>query len=56
VGQRNAGGEAGAHVFITEIDEAGWVKVLDAGPSLLALELRQVGGRLRQPRDRRRCT
>jgi hypothetical protein len=30
--------------LIREIDEADWAKALDAGPSLLAFELRQLGG------------
>jgi hypothetical protein len=30
--------------LIREIDEADWAKTLDAGPSLLAFELRQLGG------------
>ena len=30
--------------LLTEVDETSWAKVLDAGPRLLALELRQLGG------------
>jgi hypothetical protein len=35
--------------LIHELDEAGWAKVLDAGPSLIALELRQLGGAFADP-------
>jgi hypothetical protein len=35
--------------LIHELDEAGWAKVLDAGPSLIALELRQLGGAFAKP-------
>ncbi|MFI5709825.1 FAD-binding oxidoreductase [Kribbella sp. NPDC051620] len=30
--------------LVHEVDEAGWAKVLDAGPALLAVEFRQLGG------------
>ena len=30
--------------LLTEVDETSWAKILDAGPRLLALELRQLGG------------
>jgi len=30
--------------LVHELDEAGWAKVLDAGPTLLAIEMRQIGG------------
>ncbi|MFG1604849.1 FAD-binding protein [Actinoplanes sp. NPDC049265] len=35
--------------LITELDAAGWAKVLDAGPHLLAIELRQLGGAFAEP-------
>jgi hypothetical protein len=35
--------------LVHELDEAGWTKVLDAGPSLIALELRQFGGAFAHP-------
>ena len=35
--------------LVHELDEAGWAKVLDAGPSLVALELRQLGGAFARP-------
>jgi len=35
--------------LVHELDEAGWTKVLDAGPSLIALELRQLGGAFSDP-------
>jgi hypothetical protein len=35
--------------LIHELDEAGWAKVLDAAPGLLALELRQLGGAFANP-------
>jgi hypothetical protein len=35
--------------LVHELDEAGWAKVLDAGPSLIALELRQLGGAFTHP-------
>jgi len=35
--------------LVHELDEAGWVKVLDAGPSLIALEMRQLGGAFARP-------
>jgi hypothetical protein len=35
--------------LVQELDEAGWAKVLDAGPGLLALELRQLGGAFATP-------
>jgi hypothetical protein len=35
--------------LVHELDEAGWVKVLDAGPALLALEFRQLGGLFAAP-------
>jgi hypothetical protein len=33
-----------ASALIHELDEPGWGKLLDAGPHLIALELRQLGG------------
>jgi FAD binding domain-containing protein len=35
--------------LVHELDEAGWAKVLNAGPSLIALELRQLGGAFANP-------
>lgn len=35
--------------LVHELDESGWVKVLDAGSALLALELRQLGGAFAVP-------
>jgi FAD binding domain-containing protein len=35
--------------LVHELDEAGWAKVLDAGPGLIALELRQLGGAFASP-------
>jgi deazaflavin-dependent oxidoreductase (nitroreductase family) len=35
--------------LVDELDEAGWAKLLDAAPGLLALELRQLGGALSTP-------
>jgi hypothetical protein len=35
--------------LIHELDEAGWAKVLDAGPSLVALELRQLNAAFANP-------
>ena len=35
--------------LVHDLDEAGWAKVLDAGPSLVALELRQLGGAFTNP-------
>ena len=35
--------------LINEIDRDGWAAVLDAGPSLLAVELRQLGGAFATP-------
>jgi hypothetical protein len=38
-----------ASALIHELDEPGWGKVLDAGPNLIALELRQLGGAFADP-------
>jgi FAD/FMN-containing dehydrogenase len=38
--------------LVHELDETGWTKVLDAGPSLIALELRQLGGAFATPATR----
>ena len=35
--------------LIHEIDESGWARILNAGPGLLALELRQLGGAFATP-------
>lgn len=35
--------------LIHELDEAGWAKVLDAAPGLIALEVRQLGGAFADP-------
>jgi hypothetical protein len=35
--------------LVHELDHAGWAKVLDAGPALLALEFRQLGGAFATP-------
>jgi FAD/FMN-containing dehydrogenase len=35
--------------LVNELGETGWAKVLDAGPALLALELRQLGGAFASP-------